>query len=155
MLFSKKTVTLMFVAAVFGIVIYASFQPTFRLKHDMPQGFMDEPSSWSPQKRAQEEKIGRAYWQCALDNVQWNYGYGHRLPDNPPPEFLVTAKEVGTAAADTESRVRYWHNLERVWDLPTTWEKTYGFDLNSMSASLQAAGARLENFLRRITGASW
>jgi hypothetical protein len=155
MLFSKKTVTLMFVAAVLGIVVYGSFQPTFRLKRDMPKGFMEEQYSWSPQKRTQEEKIARAYWLCALDSVQWNYGYGHRLPDDPPAEFLITAKEVGTAATDTESRIRYWRNLERVWYLPTTWEKTYGFDLNSMSAFLQATGARLEAFLRRITGASW
>ena len=155
MLFSKKTVTLIFIATVLGLVVFASFQPTLRLKHEMPKMFMDDISSWSPQKRAQEEKMARAYWQCALNSVQWNYGYGHRLPDDPPPEFLVTAKEVGTAASDTGSRLRYWRNLERVWYHPNTWERTYGFDLNSVSASLQAAGTRLELFLRRIIGASW
>ena len=155
MLFKTSTVTLMFIALVLGILVYGSFQPTMRLKPEMPKGFMDDVSSWPPQKRAQEERIARAYWRCALNNVQWNYGYGHHLPDDPPPEFLVTAKDVGTAAADTGSRARYWRNLERVWYLPTTWEKTHGFDLNSMSQSLQAAGARLELFLRRMTGASW
>jgi hypothetical protein len=155
MLFSKKTVTLMFIAAVVGLIVYASFQPTLRLKQEIPKAFMDDISSWPPQKRAQEEKIARAYWQCALNTVQWNYGYGHHLPDDPPPEFLVTAKEVGTAVNDTGSRMRYWHNLGRVWYQPNSWEKTYGFDLNSVSASLQAAGTRLELFLRRITGSSW
>ncbi len=154
-MFSKKTVTLMFVAAVVGLVVYASFQPTLRLKQEMPRDFMDDIRSWPPQKRAQEEKLARAYWQCALNNVQWNFGYGHRLPDAPPAEFLVTAKDVGTAASDTGSRIRYWHNLERVWYQSSSWEKTYGFDLNSVSVSLQAAGTRLELFLRRITGASW
>jgi hypothetical protein len=155
MLFSRKTVTLMFVAIVLGIVAYASFQPTLRLKSEMPAAFVDASSSWSLQKRVQEEKIARAYWQCALNNVQWRYGYGHRLPDDPPPEFLVTAKEVGTAASDSGSRIRYWHNLQRVWYLPNTWEKGYGWDLNSMSASLQASGARLERYLRSITNFSW
>ncbi len=155
MLFSKKTVTLMFVAVVFGLVVYASFQPTLRLKQEMPKAFMDDTSSWPPQKRLQEETIARAYWLCAINNVQWTYGYGHHLPDDPAPGFLVTAKEVGTAANDTSSRTRYWRNLGRVWYQPSSWEKTYGFDLNSVSASLQKAGARLELFLRRITGASW
>lgn len=153
-MFEKKTVTWMFITLVLGIIVYGSFQPTLRLKEDMPKGFMDDVSSWPAPKRAQEERLARAYWKVALNSVQWNYGYGHRLPDDPPPEFLVTAKEVGTAT-DPSSRVRYWRNLERVWYLPTAWEKTYGFDLNSMSASLQAAGSRLELFLRRLTGASW
>ena len=155
MLFTKKTVTLMFITAVLGLVAYASFQPTLRLKSDIPKDFTDDSKSWSPQRRAQEERIARAYWQCALSNVQWNYGYGHRLPDDPPAEFLVTTKDVGTAAADTGSRLRYWHNLQRVWYVPTNWEKVYGFDLNSISVSLQAAGAKLELFLRRLTGSTW
>jgi hypothetical protein len=155
MLFSRKTVTLMFMAAVLGIVAYASFQPTLKLKSEMPGAFINESSSWSPQKRTQEEKIARAYWQCALNSVQWNYGFGHRLPDDPPPEFLVTEKDVGTAASDVGSRDRYWHNLQRVWNLPNSWEESYGWDLNSMSASLQASGARLERFLRNITNFSW
>jgi hypothetical protein len=72
MLFSRKTVTLMFVAAVLAVVVYASFQPTLRLKRQMPAAFADESSSWSVQKRVQEEKIARAYWQCALNNVEWS-----------------------------------------------------------------------------------
>ncbi len=155
MFFSKKTVTIMFVVAVLGLVAWASFQPTMHLKNEMPKDFVDGSTSSSPQRRVQEEKIARAYWQCAISTVQWSHGYGHRLPDDPPPEFLVTSKEVGTAAADTGSRVRYWHNLQRVWNAPNSWEKVYGFDLNSMSASLQAAGVKLEGFLRRITGSSW
>ena len=155
MLFTRKTVTLTFVAIVFGIVAYASFQPTFRLKQEMPAAFADESSSWPAQKRVQEEKIARAYWQCALSNVQWKYGYGQRLPDDPPPEFLVTAKDIGTAASDPGSRLRCWHNLQRVWYLPNIWEKRYGWDLNSMSASLQASGTQLEQFLRSKTNFSW
>lgn len=58
-------------------------------------------------------------------------------------------------AADAGSRARYWHNLQRVWYLSSSWGKSYGFDLNSMSASLQASGARLERFSRSITGSSW
>ena len=131
MLFSKQTVTWMFIAGVFGLIVYASFQSTYRLKRGMPTAFMDDGRSWSPQKRAQEEKLA------------------------PPPEVLVTVKDVGTAASDTGSRMRYWQNLGRVWNQPASWEKSYGFDLNSMGTSLQAAGTRLELFLRRVTRASW
>ena len=145
----------MFVIAVLGVVAYGSFQPTMHLKAAMPAGFVDESRTLSPQMRVHEEKIARAYWQCAVNSVQWNYSYGHRLPDQPPAEFLLTAREIGTAASDTGSRLRYWHNLQRVWNLPSSWERVYGFDLNSMNTSLQASGAKLEAFLRRITGASW
>ena len=155
MLFTKKTVTLMFITAVLGLVAYASFQPTLRLKSYMPKDFTDDSKSWPPPRRAQEERIARAYWQCAINSVQWNYGFGHRLPDDPPADFLITAREVGTAATDTGSRIRYWRNLQRVWYVPTNWEKVYGFDLNSISVSLQAAGTKLELFLRRLTGSTW
>ena len=154
-MFSKKTVTLMFVVAVLAALAYAAFQPTMRLKADMPKDFADDSKTWTPQRRGQEERIARAYWQCVVNSVQWNSGYGHRLPDDPPADFLITAQDAGTAALDAGSRIRYWHNTQRVWYVPNNWEKTYGFDLNSISISLQAAGTRLELFLRRTMGKSW
>ena len=69
-MFSKKTVTLMFIATVFGLLVLASFRSTYRLKEQMPKDFMEDGGKWSEAKRAQEEKLARAYWQCALNSRQ-------------------------------------------------------------------------------------
>jgi hypothetical protein len=152
----RKSDRLVIVVILVGItaLAHASFQATFRLRTEMPQGFVADSRSLPPQSRAQEEKLARAYWQCAR-SIQWRYGYGHRLPDDPPPEFLVTAQEVGTAASEIGSRARYWRQLQKMWYLPDNWEKTYTFDLPSLTRSLQSGGARLELWLRRVTGSSW
>jgi hypothetical protein len=120
----------------------------------MPAEFVEDSRSWTVQKRVQEAKIARAYWQCALA-VQWEYVYGEHLPDEPPSEFLVTTQEVGTAAFDSGSRLRYWRRLQRVWYLPDSWQKTYRLDLNSLTSSLRSAGDWLEQEVRRIGNFSW
>jgi len=153
---NRKSDRLVIVTILVGIaaLAYASFQATFRLRAEMPQGFVADSRSLPAQSRAQEEKLARAYWQSAR-SIQWRYGYGHRLPDDPPPEFLVTAQDVGTAASDIGSRARYWRQLQKMWYLPDNWEKTYTFDLPSLTRSLQSGGARLELWLRSVTGSSW
>ena len=133
---------------------YTSFRPKLRLRAEMPKSFIDDAKSLPVAHRAQEERLARAYWQCAR-TVQWRYGYGHHLPDEPPPEFLVTSQEAGTAAADTGSRIRYWHRFQDAWYVPTNWESAYTLDLPDVTRSLQAAGARMELWLRRIMGSSW
>jgi len=153
---NRKSDRRVIVAILMGIaaLAYASFQATFHLRVEMPQDFVEDSRSLPAQNRAQEEKLARAYWQCAR-SIQWRYGYGHRLPDDPPPEFLVTAQDVGTAASDIGGRARYWRQLQRMWYLPDNWEKTYTFDLPSLTRSLQSGGARLELWLRRVTRSSW
>ena len=139
------------VVIVLVIVAYAAFQPKFRLRSDMPAEFLDESSSMPAKKRAAEEKIAMAYWRCAVNQIQWTYGYGHRLPDDPPAEFVVNLPEFDPEASDAATRDRYWRRLQRVWYLPSTWDKSYGWDLNSMTSSLQSAGQWLESLVRRIT----
>jgi hypothetical protein len=136
------------------VVAYAAFQAKFHLRAEMPPEFVEDSPSWSAQKQAQEARMARAYWQCALA-IQWQYGYGKRLPDDPPPEFLITTQEVGTAAFDAGSRLRYWRRLQHVWYLPDSWEKTYTLDAGSLTASLRSAGDWLEQEVRRVGNFSW
>jgi hypothetical protein len=140
------------VVIVVAIVSYAAFQPQFRVRPDAPAEFLDESRSMPASRRTAEEKIARAYWRCAVTQIQWTYGYGHRLPDNPPAEFVISASEVGPAANDTAMRDRYWRRLQRAWYLPNSWQKSYGWDLNAMGGSLQSAGRWLESQVRKITG---
>jgi len=72
--------TILIIAA--GLLAYASFQPKFRLRTALPREFIDESSSWPAEKRVSEEKVARAYWNCAVTQIQWKYGYGHRLPQD-------------------------------------------------------------------------
>src|SRR5438270_5589661 len=97
-----------------GLLAYASFQPKFRLRTALPREFIDESSSWPGEKRVSEEKVARAYWNCAVTQIQWKYGYGHRLPQDLPLEFAV-----------------------QVWYLPSIWEKDDGWDVLSITNSLR------------------
>src|ERR1700757_1407192 len=74
---------------------YASIRSEFRLRTTMPLEFFD--ASTVPHRiSASEEKIARAYWNCAVTQIQWRYGYAHRLPEEPPDEFAVTREQAGT-----------------------------------------------------------
>ncbi len=140
------------VAAVVGLLAYASFHPEFHLRPQMPVEFFDASKVPQPQ-RAAEERIARAYWNCAVNDVQWKYGYARRLPDEPPPEFAGSAVELASAT-DSVTRARYWQRLRDVWGISSIWNEHYEFDASSVKTSVQSAGQWLERLMRRITGYS-
>lgn len=139
------------VAIVVFILAYASFRAEFRLHERMPAEFFDA-SRVPANQRVSEEKIARAYWKCAVTQVQWKYGYAHRLPDDPPDEFQVTTEEAGAAAHDSAVRARYWQKLREVWVISGVWDEQYKWDTIVLRQSLQSAGQWLESTMRRITG---
>ena len=73
-----------------GLFLYVSYQPRFRLIFAMPADFVDEPLAGPSQKPHPEAKIASAYWSCLANNIQWQYGYGHTLPSDPPPDFTTS-----------------------------------------------------------------
>src|SRR5512142_3307817 len=91
------------VAAVILLVLVllaiASFRSEFRLPPTMPSEFFDAKRV-ANEKRGSEERIARAYWNCAVTQVQWKYGYAHRLPEQPPQEFTLDETELGPIAHD-------------------------------------------------------
>ena len=141
------------VAIVVCIAAYASFRSEFRLRRAMPVEFFDA-SSVPAAKRAAEQRIAEAYWQCAVAQIQWQYGYAHRLPEEPPEEFSVTAAEAGSAANDSVLRARYWLKLRDVWGISSVWQRQYEWNTISLKESLQSAGQWLEQAMRRITSYS-
>jgi hypothetical protein len=141
------------VAIVVCVVAYASFRSEFRLRPRMPVEFFDA-SQVAADRRVSEEKIARAYWRCAVTQVQWRYGYAHRLPEEPPDEFAVTPEEAGAAARDSAVRARYWQKLREVWVMSAVWHEEYEWNTISLRESLQSAGQWLERAMRRITGYS-
>jgi hypothetical protein len=138
------------VVGIIGLVGYVALQPQYRLRPDPPPEFIREAHSMSPQKRAAEERIARAYWRCAVTDVQWHYGYAHRLPQNAPVEFMISSQEFGPAASDSDARARYWNKLQEVWYMRTVWNKEYGWNFRSLSEAFEAAGRWFEEHVTRF-----
>jgi hypothetical protein len=139
------------VIVVLCVVAYAAFRTDLRLREQMPTEFFDG-AHLPPPQRASEEKIARAYWKCAVTQIQWKYGYAHRLPDEPPDEFSVTAEEAGAAAGNSALRSRYWQRLRVIWDATDIWQEHYEWSPIVFKESLQSAGDWLERLMRRVTG---
>jgi hypothetical protein len=137
------------VVVVLGIAAYASFRKEYRLRPDMPVEFFDS-SGIAGRKGAQEKAMANAYWQCAVKQIQWKYGYAHRLPEQPPTEFSI-----GTVQGTPESaavRLHYWQKLRAAWGITAAWEQQYEWNTISLGDSLRSAGQWLETHMRRIVG---
>ena len=135
----RKHDILIIISLVLAAFWYASISPEFRLSAEMPVQFFD--GSKLPQaKRASEQKIAKAYWDCVVNQVQWKYGYATRLPDDPPPEFGISQNEVGAVAKDEVVRRHYWQQLRAVWNVSSIWKTEYAWSSVSFKRSLRAAG---------------
>lgn len=139
---------LLFVLVVLAI---ASFRSEFRLRSAMAPEFFDEKRV-AAEKRASEERIARAYWNCAVTQVQWKYGYAHRLPEQPVEEFKLNAAELGPIAQDEVARRYYWRQLRMSWDVTTVWETKWDFSFVAFRQSLQTGGQWWKELVRSIVG---
>ena len=150
----KRRYDIIFIVLIaIALAAYASIRSEYRLRSEMPIEFFDATRAPAAQ-RAGEEKVANAYWNCAVTQVQWKYGYAHRLPEDPPAEFAVTVDQAGRAANDQALRQRYWQKLRDVWGISTVWHKQYEWSIDTVRNSLQSAGQWLELHMRRIIG-SW
>ena len=122
----QKLIIFVVLLVAAGLFAMQSVSPIYRLRPVMPPEFVDAPNSWPAEKRAEEERLARAYWDCAVNVIQWRYGYGYRLPQDPPSDFTITS--LGEASADPVIRARYWLMLQRVWYVPDNWTKSYRWD---------------------------
>ena len=151
MLVNRKFDVTAVAVIVLCIAAYAAFQPRLHLRTDMPPQFFD-PSSVTGSKKGEERKRAEAYWKCAVTEIQWKYGYAHRLPDDPPAEFARAEVPPVLVENEEAARIRYWQRLRQVWVLPSAWKQDYGLDLSSMKRSFQSAGDWLEDRIWRLTG---
>ena len=104
-----------------------SYRPRFHLNPSMPREFVDVGAAATPQKRVSEERIAKAYWQCAVYEVQWKRGFGSTLPNEPPSGFTLPPQVPGS---DAVTRTRYWRRLQQVWYSPGVWKKDYQWDMS-------------------------
>ena len=147
----RKHDILIIVVLVLAIIAYGAIRSEFRLRPDMPIEFFDG-SGLAPPKRASERKIAEAYWKCAVKQVQWKYGYAHRLPDEPAPEFSVSASKVGPVANDQAIRRYYWQKLGSTWNVSGAWTTQYEWSSNSFRQALRSAGDWWGHLTRNVMG---
>jgi hypothetical protein len=148
---TRKHDVLYIIVLVLVVIAFSSYRSEFRLQPDMPIEFFD--SARVPRaKRAAEEKIAKAYWSCAVKQVQWKYGYAQRLPDDPPPEFSLSASEVGPLANDETVRRYYWRQLRTTWNVSSVWKTQYDWNTISFRQSLRSAGDWWGHLTRRWMG---
>jgi len=127
------------VALFLTIVAYGASRTEYRLQPNMPCEFFDS-SVLPAAKRTSELKVASAYWDCAVKQIQWKYGYASRLPDEPPPEFSVASNEIGAAAQDANIRRHYWLQLRKVWNISSAWKTEYQWSSISFRQSLRSIG---------------
>jgi len=132
-----------------GLIAYMSYRPKFRLRLDMPPAFVDVSSSPPTQKQVPEEVLARAYWDCAVTEIQWKYSRAY-LPPSPPLEFNATSGESGAIASDPGARARYWQKLQEVWYLPSTWTKSYEWDLGWLRDPLVSLRGRFQDYIQKL-----
>jgi hypothetical protein len=143
---------LLLLVLVIGFVTYFSVYPTYRLRVDMPAEFLDAPASLSPEKRAAEEKVARAYWYCVVTVIQRTYNFGQPLPLSPPAEFK-TAGNLPATAQDPGTRFRYWHRLQSIWYLGSIWNKQRIQDFRWVTGPTQSGWLWVRHYMGRFVGA--
>ena len=152
MLFKRQKVDWLFVPILaIGLFTYASYQPRFRLRADMPAEFLDGPVG-SPQGQTAEQKIAEAYWISLIRDVQPKYGYGYALPSDPPADFTLASASSGTNQEDAAARIRYWRKAQHVWYLPNAWQKGYEWDFHWTSNLTQNSADWLHSQLQHAGG---
>ncbi len=124
--------------------VYYSWRPVYELRADMPAQFVDAPATASAVERAGEQRLAQTYWVLARTLSRARYPYGSELPGDPPPDFRLNdtgdaasapppAVSVGAGRTQkrpapdrrteaSDSRVRYWRSLKRVWLAPYSWD---------------------------------
>jgi hypothetical protein len=121
---AKRRGILGLIAAAFVLgALYVSIRPVMRLQAEMPSEFVDSRPDWNSQRLLAEERLARAYWECAVKAIQWKYAYGTNLPDRPPAEFQVAMQ--GTRGATMDARERYWRRLRKLWSSSVPWRGSY------------------------------
>jgi hypothetical protein len=135
----------------FGLVIVlfvTSYRAKYHLRSEMPTAFFEQDQASG--KPSLDQKIAWAYWETALMNIQWKYPYSHPLPPDPPQEFQIEAKALGPTASDSATRQLYWHRLQRVWYLPESWQKDYGWDFSWLGDPMTSGADWLRNSADRL-----
>jgi hypothetical protein len=110
-----------------AIVFVVCYRPVMRLKAQPPSDFVETNKQWDAARQSAEERAAQAYWQLAINLVQWRFVFGSELPGQPPEEFKLAEKDFrsNSIATAPATRIHYWNKLRTVWTQPQAWSETY------------------------------
>lgn len=135
---------------------YFSYRPVARLRPNPPRSFIDMQKGWDAKRQAAEERVARAYWSVAIEDVQVKYPFGAALPDDPPSEFSIADQDFpsGGFEKSATTRARYWKKIRETWGLPEAWDQSYRWSLMWFYDGLvdfqQAIWRNVDSVLRRF-----
>jgi hypothetical protein len=138
-----------------GVVFALCYRPVMRLRPAPPPGFAETGSAWDATRQAAEARAAEAYWQLALNIVQWKFPFGTELPLEPIAEFRLDEKDFprsGIAAAPA-TRARYWKKLREMWSSPQIWNRAYVWNSGWLWEALLNFTEAVSRFVHRITRA--
>lgn len=150
MLYNRKLDRLLLLIVPAALFAYASTRPHVRLRANMPPQFVDIPASAGPKQREAEERLAQEYWSCVLTDIQWKYTYGSPLPDSPPEEFRVNPQLAPGSEPVSSSRVRYWHRLQQVWLLPSSWVTWREWNTAWLTEPIRKGAAWIDNYVKDL-----
>jgi hypothetical protein len=81
-----------FILGLGTIFVFRSAHLVMRPCSDPPPEFVDTRPEVKPERLRAEERMARAYWECAAKTVQVRYPFGARLPSDPLPELKVDSR---------------------------------------------------------------
>ena len=151
MLYNRKIDRLLLLVVPIALFIYASTRPQMRLRADMPPQFAETAPSMSSKRRAEEEKLAREDWECALTSIHWKYTYGSPLPHLPPAEFRVAKSTIpGTETGGSSSRLRYWRRFQKAWLLPSSWVSSHEWSTSWLTDAIKNGFSWVSNYFSNI-----
>ncbi len=132
-----------------ALLLYGTSHPVNRLRTDMPASFVDVPASVTQARRDTAAKVAQAYWNVAVNTIQWQYEFGSSLPADPPDNFQIDLKLFG---ARPDSRSRYWARLRQVWSSPESWRTRLEWSSSRLTRPASQAEQWISDYLRDIKG---
>lgn len=124
-----------------AIAFVLCYRPVMRLKAQPPADFAETHKEWDATRQASEDRAAQAYWQLAINLVQWRFAFGSELPGEPIEEFKLDEKDFrhNPIAAAPATRIRYWNKLRTVWTQPQAWSETYVWNTDWLREFLTTA----------------
>lgn len=122
-------------------VFFLCYRPVMRLNAQPPPGFVEAQEDWDATRQSSENRAAQAYWQLAINLVQWQFAFGSELPPQPIKEFRLEEKDFprNSFAAAPATQLRYWNKLRVVWLQPEVWSKTYVWNSDWLREALSSA----------------
>ena len=124
-----------------ALVFLVCYRPVMRLKPQPPPGFVEMRQDWDAVRQSSENRAAQAYWQLAINFVQWRFAFGSKLPPEPIKEFRLDDKDFprNSIAAAPATQLRYWNKLRAIWSQPSAWSQTYVWNTDWLREGLSSA----------------